>query len=175
MEQFKPLGALKITVQKFYRISGGSTQYRGIVPDVILPDRFEAVKSGEQYIDYSMPWDTILSTKYAPLPDTLPTDQLKKNTQQRIANNEQMQHIIELAAKARQRIEHSQRSLTMADIIAERRTLLDDEKTDEELTHPGSSSSNDKDWQEKTHKDPYVLEAIKLIRDLQRLNWSRFS
>ncbi len=37
MEKFSPLGALKITIQKFYRVTGESTQYRGVTPDIILP------------------------------------------------------------------------------------------------------------------------------------------
>ena len=59
MEAYKPLGALKLTIQKFYRINGDSTQYRGVVPDIILPDVMSGLKTGEQYLDFALPWDTV--------------------------------------------------------------------------------------------------------------------
>lgn len=53
------LGALKVTIQKFYRVTGASTQYKGITPDIILPDIFSYVESREKDLEYSLPWDQI--------------------------------------------------------------------------------------------------------------------
>lgn len=58
-EKFMPLGALKITIQKFYRVTGGSTQYKGVIPDIILPDPYEYLETGEKYLDYSLGWDEV--------------------------------------------------------------------------------------------------------------------
>jgi carboxyl-terminal processing protease len=58
------MGSNKITVQKFYRVTGESTQYRGVTPDVILPDPFGYVKSRERDIEYSLPWDKIEALSY---------------------------------------------------------------------------------------------------------------
>lgn len=53
------MGALKVTIQKFYRVTGASTQYKGVTPDLILPDFFSYVESREKDLEYSLPWDQI--------------------------------------------------------------------------------------------------------------------
>lgn len=169
MEKFKPLGALKITVQKFYRISGASTQYRGIEADIVLPDRLKAIKSGEQYLDYSMPWDTIASSEYQPLPDTLAIAELQKLSEQRVSTDTEMLKISEQSLKTQNRIENTQRSLLLTSIISERNSRDDDDEsgdTDEAMAH--EETNNDEDWQEAVNTDPYVLEAIALIQDMSQ-------
>ncbi|MBU3982496.1 MAG: carboxy terminal-processing peptidase [Proteobacteria bacterium] len=59
LRSYDDLGALKVTIQKFYRVTGGSTQYKGVESDIVLPSLFQYLKSGEQYIDYSLPWDQV--------------------------------------------------------------------------------------------------------------------
>lgn len=58
------LGALKVTIQQFYRVNGKSTQYKGVVPDIILPDPMGYTESREQDLDYSLPWSKVGSLKY---------------------------------------------------------------------------------------------------------------
>lgn len=53
------MGALKVTIQKFYRVTGASTQYKGITPDLVLPDITSYVESREKDLEYSLPWDQI--------------------------------------------------------------------------------------------------------------------
>ena len=53
------LGALKLTVQQFFRVSGSSTQWQGVVPDITLPDPAAHVESGERTLDNSIPWSQI--------------------------------------------------------------------------------------------------------------------
>ena len=60
----KELGSLKLTMQKFYRINGGTTQKEGVTPDIIFPDYFNYMEFGEKYLDYAMPWDEISSLTY---------------------------------------------------------------------------------------------------------------
>ena len=55
----KDLGSLKMTVQKFYRIDGGATQLKGVVPDIIFPDYYNYMDFGEKDLDNAMPWDEI--------------------------------------------------------------------------------------------------------------------
>lgn len=52
-------GDFKFTEAKFYRISGESTQHRGVVPDIKLPDLFDTEEIGESSLDNALPWDTI--------------------------------------------------------------------------------------------------------------------
>lgn len=54
-----PLGLYKITVQEYFRVSGGSTQLKGVVPDVLLPDPTSFIDSGERTLYHAIPWSTI--------------------------------------------------------------------------------------------------------------------
>ncbi|MBP7849162.1 MAG: carboxy terminal-processing peptidase [Lentimicrobiaceae bacterium] len=65
-EDIKPLGSIKLTTQKFYRINGNTTQLQGLTPDIILPDRFAYVDIGEKERDYPMPWNIIDPATYQP-------------------------------------------------------------------------------------------------------------
>ncbi len=56
---FKPLGELKVTNQKFYRIDGSSTQLRGVTPDVIVPNPYDKFQSGEKDYSHALPWTEI--------------------------------------------------------------------------------------------------------------------
>jgi carboxyl-terminal processing protease len=53
----KPLGTVKLTIQKFYRVNGGSTQFKGVVPDILIPDAYTNLDVGEQSLDHPLPWD----------------------------------------------------------------------------------------------------------------------
>jgi carboxyl-terminal processing protease len=61
-----PLGIFKITVQQFFRITGDSTQWRGVVPDVLLPDPTSHVDSDERSLDHSIPWSEIQPLPFTP-------------------------------------------------------------------------------------------------------------
>ncbi len=57
-------GELKVTIQKFYRINGGTTQLKGVEPDVIVPDIYDGVERGEKEMNYHLAYDQIPSARY---------------------------------------------------------------------------------------------------------------
>lgn len=61
VQAVRPLnhGQLKITQSKFYRVSGGSTQHKGIIPDIEIPSRVDKARIGEDALDHALPWDQI--------------------------------------------------------------------------------------------------------------------
>jgi len=61
------LGQLKLTIAKFYRISGGSTQHKGVIPDIVIPSLIDASSVGEDTYPSSLPWSTISRTFYRPV------------------------------------------------------------------------------------------------------------
>ncbi len=61
---YKSLGEIKLTMSKFFRINGGATQLKGVVPDIILPDVYSKMKSGEKEEDFAMPWTKIRPAVY---------------------------------------------------------------------------------------------------------------
>jgi carboxyl-terminal processing protease len=90
-------GALKFTIRKFYRASGGSTQFKGVVPDIVLPSVLNYSKDiGEASLDYALPWDTIEPTDFAKLDSVSPyLDEVKKLSDQRIAKSKDFGYIRE--------------------------------------------------------------------------------
>jgi carboxyl-terminal processing protease len=87
-KSYKPLGSLKVTIQKFYRINGGSTQLKGVVPNIELPDQYKYMKVGEQEEDYFMPWSQINPVKFEPWTKTVAISKLNKESEARTAHEE---------------------------------------------------------------------------------------
>ena len=67
-------GQLKLTIAKFYRISGASTQNRGVLPDIAFPSEYNIEETGESSLPEALPWDTIRAVRFKPYyPETLST------------------------------------------------------------------------------------------------------
>lgn len=175
MEQYLPLGAVKVTTQKFYRISGESTQEKGVTPDVILPSRLDGLESGEKYLDNALPWDHIASAEYARW-DSLKgkLKQLQLTSHNRVAADEEFQKITAAAEQANLRREQTRQSLKLSDLLEERRKLR--EEADKFPLHGEKDSDEDpqaaaeKPLAEKIADDPYVEEGIRLLHDVLRLS-----
>ncbi|MBA4260033.1 MAG: tail-specific protease, partial [Chitinophaga sp.] len=85
-------GAVSLTFQKFYRVNGGSTQLKGVVPDVIMPDTYEFLKIREKDNPNSLPWDAIPQTKYQTWDgvEVNKLDAIIKNQQARIMSDKNL-------------------------------------------------------------------------------------
>lgn len=66
LDEKDPAGQLKITLEKFYRVNGSSTQHKGVNPDFALPSAFSAEEFGESSQPSALPWDMIPTTSYTP-------------------------------------------------------------------------------------------------------------
>ncbi|HRI21732.1 MAG TPA: carboxy terminal-processing peptidase, partial [Panacibacter sp.] len=80
-------GALKLTFQKFYRISGGSNQLKGVIPDVVLPDTYEYLKFREKDNPTALGWDQIASANYQPSNSVENMQEIQKKADERLKNN----------------------------------------------------------------------------------------
>ena len=105
------LGSLKITIQKFYRINGGTTQLKGVTPDIILPDPYSQITNGEKEDPYAIGWDEIAPAKYQFWNTAYDLATLQKNSRQRMATNPLFQLIQEEATDYKYRKDHSVYSL----------------------------------------------------------------
>jgi carboxyl-terminal processing protease len=83
------LGALKMTIQKFYRINGGSTQLKGVVSDIAMPDRYTYLEIGERDEKNPMAWDKVKQAKYSQLNIYENSDLVINESKKRIASNPQ--------------------------------------------------------------------------------------
>ncbi len=82
------LGSIKLTIQKFYRINGGSTQLKGVVPDIILPDQYEYLKMREKDELFALEWDEINPAIFSPWKPGYKRDDLVKKSHSRVAENQ---------------------------------------------------------------------------------------
>ena len=89
-------GSLKLTIQKFYRITGESTQRKGIESDIKMKDFFTYAEIGERYDDYALAWDKIPAASYQPQ-NYFSITSLEKASAERLANNKNYQLIQESA------------------------------------------------------------------------------
>lgn len=91
-----PLGSIQFTIAKFYRINGGSTQHRGVLPDISFPTAINPEDWGESKEENALPWDQIARAKYTELND-LTTDltYLDSLHQDRIKTNREFNYLLE--------------------------------------------------------------------------------
>src|SRR2546423_884557 len=125
-------GALKLTIQKFYRVAGGSTQLHGVASDVLLPsltDLPEVV--GEGALKNCLPYDEVPRVKYTKWSDThsLFIDQLKRRSAERVQNNPEFRYVTEDLQRLRQKI--AENHITLNEDA--RRKELQDDKMRKEL------------------------------------------
>ncbi len=89
-------GALKLTIQKFYRVNGKSTQLKGVDSDIPMKDIFTYEEIGERYDNYALPWDQVSSSSFSPL-NNLNKANLVSNSAKRLAQNKNYQLLLESA------------------------------------------------------------------------------
>jgi len=80
------LGRLRLTMAQFFRINGGSTQHKGVVPDVLFPTAKQASDYGERSLDNALPWDRIKPAVYA-TQGVGAFSRLRENSQQRVSED----------------------------------------------------------------------------------------
>ena len=91
------LGSVKLTLQKFYRVNGGATQLKGVIPDIVVPDKYENLKFREKDNTAALPWDEIARAEYKPWTSTISNDVVVKYSDAQIAKNPTFNKIKETA------------------------------------------------------------------------------
>lgn len=180
------LGALKTTIQKFYRINGGSTQREGVKSDIVFPDRFAYLDMGERDEESALPWDKIAPAKYQPL--NINYDNVIANSKRRIAANSTFNLIDENAKWIFERKDENDFSLNLnefnreietADAKIKKFKAITDYKNNFVFTSlPDEVALFEKDtllkqkrerWHEDMQKDIYIEETLNVISDMKLL------
>ncbi len=118
-------GELKLTESKFYRISGDSTQHRGVVPDIAFPEIYDTTAVGESALQHALPWDRIAPVRhrvYFNLPAALP--KLEKAHETRIRKDPDFIYLNE----ERELVEVARKQKLLSLNEAKRRKELDDSR-----------------------------------------------
>ena len=113
-------GSLKVTIQKFYRIAGGSTQLKGVIPDLILPSRYDALDIGEEALKGPLPYDTIRKLDYD-LAETapLPANELRGRMEQRLQKDQEFNFIKDDITRLKEQVAKNSLSLNEAERLDE--------------------------------------------------------
>lgn len=118
-------GALKLTVQKFYRIDGGSTQRMGVQPDIVLPSPWEGIDVLEADLDGALPYDAVKPAVYTPLPMELDRDAIRSASAARVASNPVFGWLAEDVAERKRRESEDRLSLHQPTRETEMKEALD--------------------------------------------------
>jgi carboxyl-terminal processing protease len=190
-------GQLKITESKFYRISGESTQHRGVVPDVVFPTLYDTEEIGESALDHALNWDQINPVRhhrYNDLTTVLP--HITTLFQERSVNNpdfiyledqiglaQQTREITTLPLNEKTRvalresqeekalvIENKHRAATGEELLAS----LDDEEADEEDAD-AAAEDEEEDEEADPKDDVLLMEAGNVLVDALLLKQQRFA
>lgn len=169
------LGSVQYTIQKFYRINGGSTQRKGVTPDLVMPTGIQTIKTGEKYEDNALPWDSIKPAEYQPTADLQPyLAKLQQLHDARIAQDREFQYIV----KNIQRFEAMKDSIDTVSLnLAER---LKENKEDDarrltqinaRLQAEGKKPLSSLEALPKDYKepDPYLDETVAIANDLAQM------
>jgi carboxyl-terminal processing protease len=186
LSKYEDLGALKVTIQKFYRVTGSSTQYTGVEPDIVLPNLFEHLKTGERYLDYSLPSDSIDPVPYTPWRQKpIPLAELRKRSEQRTETDPGLKIIAQEAKKAEARAEQTMVSLTIDDMRAKRleaqevrekigahyRRFREEQDSVDDYGDSGDAAEEPREvWLKNVQEDPYIREAVNVVGDVIELS-----
>jgi carboxyl-terminal processing protease len=106
-------GALKLTIQKFYRVAGGSTQLHGVASDVVLPSLSDLPEFGEGALKNALPYDEVAKARYTKWSDShsLFIDQLGRRSEERIKNDPEFHYVMEDIGRLRHKLDENRISL----------------------------------------------------------------
>ncbi|MBK7763219.1 MAG: carboxy terminal-processing peptidase [Bacteroidetes bacterium] len=183
-----PFGSIKLTLQKFYRINGGSTQLKGVTPDITIPDLYDKMDVGERKDSNSMPWDQIAKADYKPLKPLVDFNALIELSRKRIHGNEAFKLISQSSDRLKKQSDENKYSLNQTKFQQQMKEAKDFSKKLEDLEKNKKTiaiqnvavdlpliakdtllTKSNEDWIKALKKDPYVAEASNVLVDWNKL------
>lgn len=185
----KPLGTVKLTMQKFFRINGGSTQLEGVKSDIVLPDSRALLENGERQQTGPLAWTEIEPAEY--YQDVYRIDfmeTLKERSNNRVAGNATFRKIQQNAQRVKRQRDFDTYPLTLSEYRAMEEAnkaeaakykgmfdLVVTEGVDnievdlEEILVDESKNKRNQEFKEGVGKDVYIEEALAILKDMREL------
>jgi len=175
------MGSIKVTNQKYYRITGASTQFRGVIPDIILPQTEDYLDVGEDQLPYALGWTSTLSQPFIKWQHPSNLGSLQELSKSRIRQSSAFGVLSDYLTRYRQNRKQTVSYLNAEKAIMQQKQvkrdarLLDQFKvTSSQVTasffHPQSTDIDRKkdqdNWANSLVSDPYVIEAISVLGDM---------
>lgn len=106
-------GALKLTIQKFYRVAGGSTQLHGVASDIVLPSLSDLPEFGEGALKNALPYDEVAKARFTKWSDShsLFIDQLRRRSEERVKNDPEFHYVMDDIGRLRHKLDENRISL----------------------------------------------------------------
>jgi carboxyl-terminal processing protease len=186
--EVKPLGEIKLTTQKFYRINGDATQLKGVISDIVLPDEYSLLDMGEKDYEHSMAWDEIAPVNYQTWGQPVSTqlEELRINSARRVAKSETFRLIRENAERFRRRNEREEYPLELTAFQVDRERLDQEAEKYKGISQPISGlgvgyvkadqgyidadsvrQKRYEQWHKSLNKDAYIYEALQILKDMK--------
>jgi carboxyl-terminal processing protease len=182
-----PLGAIKVTTEKFYRINGGTTQLNGVTPDIILPNIYNNMEMGEKEEDFALPFDEIDRATYSVMSqNAMAYNSAKVKAEKRLAKNTHFNHVLDYAKWLEENEDNTTSPLDYAGYTEKQKKykaeldLFDlDNKEDQDSIFVGFLNQKPEwyasdtakvqqfeKWHKNLSKDAYLVETLNIIYDL---------
>ena len=184
------LGVFKLTIQQFFRVSGASTQLKGVVPDILLPDPAGHIDGGERKLEHAIAWSEVAAASYTPLMTPWSVPPLVQRSALRVAKNPLLSKIASTTSVLKQRMEDTRVPLAKPAWEARRtqqRAALEAASPDFKaapakftvqviadpaatvLPPSGNGKPDDrlKRWSDALARDPWVDESVNVLADMK--------
>ena len=188
-DNLKPLGEVKITTQKFYRVNGGSTQLKGVIPDIVLPSTYGLIKVGEKEYDQPLAWSEISPVKIDHSMSSLPDKSiLAANSAERVSKHK----IFRLVSERAEMLKRQEEELTKYPLnLTEYQAFIEEKEKEntafkdmfspietlnvknldsnlEHITTDETRRANNEELIKEVKKDIYIDEVINIMHDVIR-------
>jgi len=191
-DEVKPLGSLKMTIQKFYRINGGSTQLRGVSPDIKMSDPYSYIEIGESELKFPMEWTSIEPARYTALDNDKLFGKLKENSIKRMKADPLFARLDENARLVKKRRDETLIPMKLDNFLSRKRMYDAEAKAFDSLAKAPLSikpmalkedinrlaADTTKTniltrWIKGLRSDAYILESMHIIDDWNRMTATR--
>ena len=166
-------GKLKTTIAQFFRVSGGSNQYKGVIPDIVYPTAKLSTEHGERSLDNALPWDHVKPAVFVPANTSVERFNLAKLAhERRLGSNRLFQLILQELKLAYESNERKTISLLESkrkrerDRLTEARKVLQNEYRIAQSLEPLADDANDDEYEKTEPIDVLLQEAANILIDV---------
>mgnify|MGYP005990425903 CR=1 FL=1 len=182
----KDLGYLKMTIQKFYRINGGSTQVEGVYSDIAMPSRYSYMKFGERDLEGALAWDKVEQANYTQTNTYANFEDVVYNSKIRIKSDPKFQLVNEYAKWLKENQDDTSYSLNYKKFMKENEEQEKESKKfksvfdyksnltftspmyEKELLEENKDLAEKRNtWHKNLSKDMYMFEALNVLSQLK--------
>lgn len=179
-------GMLKFTIQKFYRINGGSTQLKGVASDIVIPDRYEYMQISEDAEESALPWDQIAPLNFKKWSNPFNTDIIRAKSKDRLSAKPQFRLLDDYARYVKNLDDNKTISLNYQEFKneferrnaeSEKYKSLEDFKNGLRVSSPAYEAEMIKSdtvlmerrkvWHKDLTRDIYLQESVSVLSDMR--------